>query len=166
MKIGPNSIRWCIDRVSFHALLLSEAEFRQHLPAVLQIHVLEGRLCIRRTTGRCCRTSITDRSRAWKLTASTHPRVVQKTWTIRNRYGYRYAKVCIFPTISLSNGRHLARLRDIQTWCGKKDLLCLALLSCKVTNRWRCNSLSCNKRNIIVLNLNFGSVTPQVFVTS
>jgi len=36
-----------------------------------------------------------------------HPRAVQKTWTIRNRYGYRYAKICIFPTVSLSNGRRL-----------------------------------------------------------
>ena len=110
-------------------------KFRQHLPAVLQIHVVEGRLCIRRTTGRCCRNSITDRSRAWKLTASTHPRAVQKTWTILNRYGYRYAKICIFPTVSLSNGRCLARLRDIRTWYGKKGLLCLTLLSCKVTSR-------------------------------
>jgi len=101
-----------------------------------------------------------DRSRAWKLTASTHPQVVQKTWTIRNRYGYRYAKVCIFPTVSLSNGRCLARLRDIRTWYGKKGLLCLTLLSCKVTSQGRCNSLYCNKRNIVVSNLNFGNISP------
>ena len=101
-----------------------------------------------------------DRSRAWKLTASTHPWAVQKTWTIRNRYGYRYAKICIFPTVSLLNGRRLARLCDIRTWYGKKDLVCLTLLSCKVTSRGRCNSLSCNKRNIVVSNLNFGSTSP------
>jgi hypothetical protein len=34
-------------------------------------------------------------SRAWKLTPSTQPRVVQKTWTIRNRYIHRYAKICM-----------------------------------------------------------------------
>ena len=40
MRIGPNPIRGYVDEVSFHALLLSETEFRRHLPAVLQIHVL------------------------------------------------------------------------------------------------------------------------------
>ena len=40
MRIGPNPTRGCVDEVSFHALLLSEIEFWQHLPAVLQIHVL------------------------------------------------------------------------------------------------------------------------------
>jgi hypothetical protein len=30
--------------VSFHARLRSEIEFRQHLPAVLRIHVLAGRV--------------------------------------------------------------------------------------------------------------------------
>ena len=135
MKIGPNPTRGCVDGVSFHALLLSETEFRQHLPAVLQIHVLAGRLCIRRTTGRCYRNSISDPSRAWKLTPSTHPRVVQKTWTIRNRYCDRYAKICIFSTVSLSNGRRLARLREIRTTYGKRGVECLSLLSCKVTSR-------------------------------
>jgi hypothetical protein len=47
---------------------------------------------------------------------STHPRAVQKIWTIRNRYGYRYAKICIFLTVSLSNGRHLTGLHDTRTW--------------------------------------------------
>ena len=42
----------CVDEVSFHAPLLSEMEFRQHLPAVLSIHVLQGRVWIQRTTGR------------------------------------------------------------------------------------------------------------------
>ena len=160
MKIGPNPTWGCVDGVSFHALLLSKIEFRQHLPVVLQIHVLEGRLCIWRTTGRCCQNSITDQSRAWKLTTSTHPWVVQKTWTIWNRYGYRYAKICIFSTIPLSNGRRLSRLRDIQIWYGKRGVGCLTLLSCKVTSRGRCNSLSCKKRNIVVSNLNFGSTSP------
>ena len=137
MKISHNPTRGCVDGVSFHALLLSETEFRQHFPAVLQIHILAGRLCIRRTTGRCCWNSISDPSRAWKLTPSTHPRAVQKTWTIRNRYGYRYAKICIFPTVSLSNGRRLARLHDIRTSYGKRGVWCLNLLSCKVMSRGR-----------------------------
>ena len=34
-------------------------------------------------------------------------------WTIRNTYGYRYAKICILPTVSLSNGRHLTWLCDL-----------------------------------------------------
>jgi hypothetical protein len=44
VRIGPNPTRGCVDGVSFHALLLSEIEFRQHLPAVLRIHVLTGRV--------------------------------------------------------------------------------------------------------------------------
>jgi hypothetical protein len=37
-----------------------------------------------------------------------------KTWIIQNRYGYRYAKICIFLTISLSNKRCLTRLCDLR----------------------------------------------------
>jgi hypothetical protein len=47
--------------------------------------------------------------------SSTDPQAVQKTWTIRNRYGRRYAQKCIPPVVSLSNGRHLTRLRDLRT---------------------------------------------------
>jgi hypothetical protein len=43
---------------------------------------------------------------------STHPQAVQKTWMIQNRYGYRYAKVCTPPTVSLSNGRRLIGLHE------------------------------------------------------
>ena len=108
MKICPNPTPGCIHMVGFHDPLLAETEFRQHLPAALQIHVLSRRLCIRRTTGRWCQNSGTDRSRSWKLTISTHTWAVQITWTIRNRYRYRYAKICIFRTVSLSNGRRLS----------------------------------------------------------
>ena len=108
MKIGPNPTRWCVDMVGFHDPLLAETEFRQHLPAALQIHVLSRRLCIRRIIGRWCRNSGTDQSWPWKLNISTHPWDVQMMWTIRNRYGYRYAKICIFPSVSLSNGKHLS----------------------------------------------------------
>ena len=94
-------------------------------------------VCIRRTTGRWCRNSVSDRSRPWKLTPPMHPRAVQKMWTIRNRYGYRYAKICIFPTVSLLNGRHLARLRDIWISYGKRGAGCLTLLSYKVSSRGR-----------------------------
>jgi hypothetical protein len=38
------------------------------LPAVLPIHVPAGRVCIRRTTGRCCRNSDSDGGGTWKLT--------------------------------------------------------------------------------------------------
>jgi hypothetical protein len=44
VTIGPNPTRGCVDGVSFHALLRSEIEFWQHLPAVLWIHVLAGRV--------------------------------------------------------------------------------------------------------------------------
>ena len=45
-----------------------------------------------------------------------------KNMDIRNRYGYRYTKIYIFPTVSLSNGRCLARLRDIRTSYGKRGV--------------------------------------------
>jgi hypothetical protein len=42
---------------------------------------------------------------------STHPWAVQKTWTIQNRYGHRYAKIRIPPTVSVSDRRRLTGLR-------------------------------------------------------
>ena len=30
------------------------------------------------------------------------------------RYGFRYGNICIFPTVSLSNGRRLTGLRDLR----------------------------------------------------
>jgi hypothetical protein len=60
-----------VDRVSFHALLQSETEFMRHLLVVLRIHTLISRTCIRRAAGMCCRNSVSDWSRAWKLTPST-----------------------------------------------------------------------------------------------
>ena len=44
---------------------------------------------------------------------STHPRAVQITWTIRNRYGRKYAEIRIPTTVSLSDGRRLTGLRDL-----------------------------------------------------
>ena len=114
MRIDPNPTRVCVDEVSFHAPLLSETEFRQHLSDVLPIHVLQRSLCIRRTMGRCCRNSGSDRSGAWKLTSSTHTRAVQKTWTIRNRYGQIHTVICMPPTVSLSDGRRLTGLRSLR----------------------------------------------------
>jgi hypothetical protein len=65
----------CVDEFSFHVLLWSGTEFRHHLPVVLWLHNLLSRTCIWRTAGRCCRNFVSDRSRAWKLNLSTHPRV-------------------------------------------------------------------------------------------
>ena len=113
--------RW----VSFHVLLLPETEFRQHLLAVLPIHVLAGRVCIRRTTGRRCRNSISNRGRPWELASSTHLRAVQVTWTIRNRYGYRYAETCIPPAVSLSDGRRLTGVNDLRPFSGRRRYLYL-----------------------------------------
>ena len=135
MWIGPNPTRGFVDEVSFHALLLFEIEFQQHLPVVLQIHVPVGRLCIQRTTGRCCRNSASERSRPRRLTPSTHPRAVQKTWTIRNRYGYRHAKSCIFLTVSLSNGRRLTGLRALQTCMIQKRGVFYASPRCPANRR-------------------------------
>ena len=67
--------RGCVDGVSFHGLLRSETESRQYLPVVLRIHNLPVRTCIWRTAGRCCRISVSDRTRPWELTPSMHPRV-------------------------------------------------------------------------------------------
>ena len=63
----------CVGGVSFHGLLRSEIEFWHHLPIVLQIHTVPSRMCIWRTAGRCCQNSISDRSRARKLTLHMHP---------------------------------------------------------------------------------------------
>jgi hypothetical protein len=43
-------------------------------------------------------------------------------WTIRNRYGHRYASICIFPIVSLSNRRCLTRLHDLGTWYGNRGI--------------------------------------------
>ena len=59
---------------------------------------------------------------------STHPRAVQKTWTIRNRYGHRYAKIHIPPTVSVSDRRRLTGLRT--TTVSKRGPLYLG-------RRWR-----------------------------
>ena len=147
MKICPNPTRGCVDAVSFHDPLLSKIEFRQHLPAVLEIHVPEGRLCIRRTTERCCQNSVSDRSGPWKLNSSTHPRAVQITWTIRNRYGHRYVRICIFPTVSVSNGRRLTGLRELRTEYKNR-----VFYTCSPTGvRWhacRCSStIACGEVN-------------------
>ena len=77
--------------------------------------------------------SLSNGSRPWKLTPSTHPRAVQKMWIIRNRYGRTYAKFCIFPSVSISNGRHLTRLRDIWTCSTKSGVFYASpcYMSCK-----------------------------------
>ena len=36
------------------------------------------RVCIRRTTGRCCRNSVSGRGRTWNTIRSTHTRAVQQ----------------------------------------------------------------------------------------
>jgi hypothetical protein len=43
--------RGCIDGVSFHALLQSETKFRQHLLAILRVHVLAGRVLSKEQQG-------------------------------------------------------------------------------------------------------------------
>ena len=85
---------------------------------------------------------------------------VQKTWTIRNRYGRTYAKFCIFPSVSISNGRRLTRLRDIQT-CGTKSGLLLYASPCYLVRwrrpatgtRWRCSVLK-KKNNMCEIIIN------------
>lgn len=67
--------RGYVDEISLHALLRFEIEFQHHLPVVLWIHSLLARMCFHRTTERCCRNSVLDQSRAWKLTPSTQLRV-------------------------------------------------------------------------------------------
>ena len=94
-----------------------------------------------RTAGRCCRNSVSARSRPWKLTSSMHPRAIQKTCTIRNRYSYTYAKICILPTVSLSNGRHLTGLRDLRPWYGKRGYT-LGGSGVRLVGPWRVDAVA------------------------
>ena len=89
---------------------------------------------------------------------------------MRNRYGQKYAKFCIFPFVSISNGRRLTRLRDIRT-CGTKSGLLLyaapCYTSCKLRwvaqvvrwrrpatrTRWRCSVLQ-KKNNMCEIIIN------------
>ena len=48
-----------------------------------------------------------NRAEHGKRTQSTHPPAVQKTWTIRKSYGYKYAIECIFIRVTLPNGRRI-----------------------------------------------------------
>ena len=59
--------------------------------------------------------------RTMETNPSTHPRAVQKMWTIRNRYGHRYAEIHIPPTVSISDGRRLTRLHRSTYYNGKKE---------------------------------------------
>ena len=114
VKIGPNPTLGCVDGVSFHALLLSEIEFRQHLPTVLQIHVLPKKSAYPENNREVMLKHCLGPELTMETNPSMHPWAVQKTWTIRNRYGHRYAKICIPPIVSLSNGRRLTGLRDLR----------------------------------------------------
>ena len=69
------TVRGCVDVVSFHALLRFKIEYRYHLSVILWIHNLPVGTCIWRTAGRCCRNSVSDSSRVWKLTTATHLRM-------------------------------------------------------------------------------------------
>ena len=112
--IGPNPTRGCLDEVSFHTLLLSETEFWQHLPAVLQIHVLPKKSAYPENNREVMLKLYLGPEQTMETNPSTHLRAIQKTWTIQNRYGHRYAKIYIPPTVSLSNGRCLTGLRDLR----------------------------------------------------
>ena len=59
-----------------------------------------------------------------------------KTWTIRNRYGRTYAKFCIFPSVSISNGRRQTRLRDIRTCDTKSGVLYASPCYTSCNLRW------------------------------
>jgi hypothetical protein len=91
-------------------------EFRQHLLAVLPIHVPTGRVCIRRTTGRCCRNSDSDGGGTWKLPHSTHSRAVQKNVDNPKEIP---SQICTDShtndCVSLLDGRRLTRLHDLLT---------------------------------------------------
>ena len=78
-----------------------------------------------------------------------------KTWTIRNRYGRTYAKFCIFPSVYISNGRRLTRLRDIRT-CGTKSGVLYAspwYTSCKLGGRCSVLQKKINMCEIIINDL-------------
>ena len=100
-------------------------------------------------------------------------RAVQKTWTIRNRYGHTYAKICIFRTVSPSNGRCL---NSVTSYTNMKRNEVLFASSSPRARRWprrcracRCgrledgvhNSLSCQNRYKMVSIENFSTISPH-----
>src|SRR3954468_169880 len=90
----------------------SNAKFRQHLLAVLLIHVSAiNKEDVHPENNREALTKFRIGSRAQhtgKRTQSTHTRAVHGyCWTIRKDGGYKYAKTCIFIDVALSNGRRI-----------------------------------------------------------
>ena len=100
-------------------------------------------------------------------------RAVQKTWTIQNRYGHTYAKICIFRTVSPSNRR---RLNSVMSYTNMKLNEVLFASSSPRARRWprrcracRCgrledgvhNSLSCQNRYKMVSIENFSTISPH-----
>jgi hypothetical protein len=81
VRIGPNPTRGCVDGVSFHALLRSEIEFRQHLPAILRIDALVGRVyCpennMEVTSKLCLRSELSMETNTIYATAG-YPKIVE-----------------------------------------------------------------------------------------
>jgi hypothetical protein len=79
VRIGPNPTRGCIDEVSFHALLLSKTEFRQHLLVVLQIHVLKRESVYPENNREVMSKLCLGSKQNMETNPSTHPQAVQKT---------------------------------------------------------------------------------------
>ena len=111
MRICPNPTRGCVDEVSLHAPLpirdrISAAPPRcspDTRPARESVYPENNREVLPKL--------LLGPERTMETNPSTHPRAVQNTWTIRKRYGRRYAKICIPSTVSLPNGRRLTGLR-------------------------------------------------------
>ena len=78
MRIGPNPTRGCVDDVSFHALLLSETEFWQHLPAVLQIHILPKKSAYPENNKEVMPKLCLGPEQTMETNTSTHPHAVKK----------------------------------------------------------------------------------------
>ena len=85
-----------LDRAVFHVLPRPETKFRQHLPAVLQntrLELVKPRGCASEEQwGGAAEIPSRDGVEHGNMTRSTHTRAVQ-TWTIRKRYGYKYAEM-------------------------------------------------------------------------
>ena len=106
--------RGCVDGVSFHALLLSETEFQQHLPAVLQIHVLPKKSAYPENNREVMPKLYLRPEQTMETNPSMHPRAVQKHGQSETDTVVDMQKIRIPTTVSLSDGRRLTGLRDLR----------------------------------------------------
>ena len=109
MRIGPNPTRGCVDEVSLCSTPIQDRI--SAAPPRCSPDTHPGRESVYSENNREVVPKLHLRSEQnLETNPSTHLRAVQKTWTIQNRDGHRYAKIHIPPTVSISDGRCLTGL--------------------------------------------------------